>query len=92
MTYGKQELSLDVFVEIVKSSDVWGSIANDELCLTSAERVDDLIGGRFACNVSFDLNDARNGCHLLQVYGNNLNVVFTAKTIQVSIWRGERVQ
>lgn len=78
-TYCKEELRLDVFVEIVKSSDVRGSVAHDELSLTSTERVNDLIGSRFARNVTLDLNDARNGCHLLKVHSYDLNVTFAVK-------------
>ena len=100
-----QELGLEVLIDLVKSREVGSSVAHYEVCWFIFEHLEDSIHGLFGCDVSLKYFDSVNRFHLLQVHGDNSNIVIffrgfgfslifvqlLAQDLGPTAWRGTEV-
>lgn len=66
-----QQLRLQVLINLVESSDIWGAITDDEVCLASLECLEYIVNCFLCCDVALEYIDAVNCGHLLQINTHN---------------------
>eukprot|EP00330_Aristerostoma_sp_ATCC50986_P001172 CAMPEP_0114593878 /NCGR_PEP_ID=MMETSP0125-20121206/15469_1 /TAXON_ID=485358 ORGANISM="Aristerostoma sp., Strain ATCC 50986" /NCGR_SAMPLE_ID=MMETSP0125 /ASSEMBLY_ACC=CAM_ASM_000245 /LENGTH=117 /DNA_ID=CAMNT_0001793491 /DNA_START=242 /DNA_END=592 /DNA_ORIENTATION=- len=66
---------LNILINIMETSDIWGTITNNKLGLQSLEFLKHLVKGRFLGNITLDMADILNRGNVLEIDSDSSDLI-----------------